>query len=130
MEKETYNKLLGERLNEIQEISKKVDFKNLTYYFKTSSISPIHFIKFKGPFVFFKETRDSDKLLKEAEEEQIKFKSELSEITREKPKDKLKNQSYTIKNVKNLYNLTQKLDLKPLMKQNKMKQNREQQDLK
>ena len=52
MEKETYSRLLGERLNEMQEISKKIDFKNLTYYFKTSSISPINFIKFKCPFVF------------------------------------------------------------------------------
>ena len=53
---------------------------------------------------FFKEIRDGDKLLKEAEEEQIKFKSELNEITRAKPKDKSKDQSDTIKNVKNLYN--------------------------
>ena len=47
------NRLFGERLNEIQERSKKIDFSNLTYYFKTSGIFPIHFIKFKGPFVFF-----------------------------------------------------------------------------
>ena len=39
----------------------------------------------------------------------MKFKSELSEITRGKPKDKLKDKSYTIKNVKNLYNLRQKI---------------------
>ena len=53
MEKETYSRLLGKRLNEIQEISNKIDFKNLTYYFKTSGISPINFTKFKGPFGFF-----------------------------------------------------------------------------
>ena len=46
-------RLFGERLNEIQETSKKIDFSNLTYYFKTSGIFPINFIKFKGPFVFF-----------------------------------------------------------------------------
>ena len=73
MQKETYNRLLGPRFNEIQEISKKTDFNNLTNYFKTSRISPINFIKFIGPFGFFKEIRDSDNLLKEAEE-QIKFK--------------------------------------------------------
>ena len=71
MQKETYNRLLGPRLNEIQEISKKTDFNNLTNL--TSRISPINFIKFIGPFGFFKEIRDSDNLLKEAEE-QIKFK--------------------------------------------------------
>ena len=36
-------------------------------------ISPINFIKFKGPFGFFKEIRNGDKLLKEAEGEQTKF---------------------------------------------------------
>ena len=46
------NRIFSERLNEIQERSKKIDFGNLTYYFKTSGIFPINFIKFKGPFVF------------------------------------------------------------------------------
>ena len=55
--------------------------------------------------VFFKEIRERDKLLKEADKEQIKFKSELNKITRGKPKD----QSDTIKNVKNLYNSRQKI---------------------
>ena len=94
MQKETYNRLLDERLNETQEISKKTDVKNLTYYFKTSGIYPII-----SPFVVFKEIRGGDKLLKEAKEEQIKFKSELNEITREKPTDKSKDQSDTIKSV-------------------------------
>ena len=53
MQKETYNRLLGKRLNEIKEISKKMDFNYLTYCFKTSGVSPINFIKFKGPFGFF-----------------------------------------------------------------------------
>ena len=46
-------RLFGERLNEIQETSKKIDFSNLTYYFKTAGRFPINFFKFKGPFVFF-----------------------------------------------------------------------------
>ena len=41
------NRIFSERLNEIQERSKKIDFGNLT-----SGIFPINFIKFKGPFVF------------------------------------------------------------------------------
>ena len=139
MEKETYNRLLGERLNEIQKISNKIDFDKLTYYFKTSAISLLNLIKFKGPFGFFKEIRDGDKLLK-GEEEQIKFKSELDEITRGKPKDKSKDRLDTIKNLKlfmiqdkklSIYlMITQKLDPKPFIKQNKMKQNRELQKLK
>ena len=47
-EKETYNRLLGQRFNEIQKLSKENDFKNLIYHFKTFSISSINFIKFKG----------------------------------------------------------------------------------
>ena len=42
MQKETYNKLLSKRLNEIQEISKEIDFNN---YFKNLSISPINLKK-------------------------------------------------------------------------------------
>ena len=104
MEKETYSRLSGERLNEIQEISNKIDFKNLTYYFKTSGISPINFTKFKGPFSFFKEIRDDDKILKE-KEEQIKFKSKLKEIAKGKSKDK----SNTIENVKTLFHPRQEI---------------------
>ena len=52
MQKETYNRLLSESLNEIQEISKEVDLNNLIHYFKVST-SPINFIEFKSPFVFF-----------------------------------------------------------------------------
>ena len=49
MQKETYNRLLNERFNEIQEISKKINYNNLTYYFKdprSSSISFIILLKF------------------------------------------------------------------------------------
>ena len=69
----TYNRLLGERLNEIQEISKKNRLCQFNLLFKTSGICQINFIKFKGPLVFFIEIRDGDKLLKEAGEEQMKF---------------------------------------------------------
>ena len=53
MQKGTCNRLLNERLNKIQEISKKYDYNNLTYYFIDSRISLINFIKFKGSFGFF-----------------------------------------------------------------------------
>ena len=69
MQKETYNRLLGERLNEIQIISKKIYFNSLTYYFKISGISLMNCIKFEGPFGILKEISDGDKLLKESEEE-------------------------------------------------------------
>ena len=51
MQKETYNRLLSESLNEIKEISKEIDLNNLIHYFKVST-SQINFIEFKSPFVF------------------------------------------------------------------------------
>ena len=52
-EKETYNRLLNEKLNEIREISDEIDYDNLVYYFKTRGGVKIYFIKFKGPFGLF-----------------------------------------------------------------------------
>ena len=54
MQKEIYNRLLRGRLNKIQEISKEIDFNNLTYYFKTPGISSIYFIKFNNDLVVLK----------------------------------------------------------------------------
>ena len=109
MEKETYNRLLGEILNEIQEISKEIDFNNLTCYFKTTSFSPINFIRFKGSFGFFKKIKNDNISLKKAEEEQNEFKSNLGEITFGNPKHKGKYHLNTIKYVKNFYNSRQKI---------------------
>ena len=61
MKKATWNTLLDERTDKIQEIAEKVDYNKLTYSFKDPHIAPINFIKHKGPFHFFKETRDGDK---------------------------------------------------------------------
>ena len=76
MEKKTYNRLLGEILNEIQEISKEIDFNNLTCYFKTASFSPINFIRFKGSFGFFKKIKNDNISLKK----QKKSKMNLNQI--------------------------------------------------
>ena len=71
MQKETYNRLLREILDEIREISKEIDFNNLTYHFKTSGISPKSFIKFKAPLVFFKEIKKGNISLTQAEEDKM-----------------------------------------------------------
>ena len=84
IQKKTYNILLDERLNEIQEISKEIDFNNLNYYFKTPGISPINSIKFKGPFGFFKEIKNCNISLKKAEEEQNEFKFRWNSIRKSK----------------------------------------------
>ena len=73
-QKETCNRLFDERLNETQEISKEIDYNNLIY-FKTKGSGQIDFIKFKGPFGLFREIRDGDISLTNAEKDQENFKN-------------------------------------------------------
>ena len=75
--------------------------------------------------------KNGDITLQQLEKEQDGFKSKLGLIKLGNPKYKNEKQKNTIENVKNLYNskqklliysmIIQKLDLKPLSKQNKMK---------
>ena len=39
-------------MDEIQDLSKQIDFNNLVYYFKKES-DPKNFISFKGPLAFY-----------------------------------------------------------------------------
>ena len=43
---EVFNELSNERIDEIHNISKEIDFNNLTYHFKGSNTAPINFIRF------------------------------------------------------------------------------------
>ena len=117
---ESYNKLSDEKLDEIQELSREIDYKK------------INFIKFKGPFNLFKKIRDGDVSLEMAEEDQEKFKQEFSQIKSGNSNHKSEMQLYTIKNVKNLYDsrqkiiliyliITQKLNLNLFIDQNMVK---------
>ena len=58
------------------------------YYFKTKGSGKINFIKFKGPFGLFKETRDNDISLTNTEKDQENFKTYLGQITSGNPKHK------------------------------------------
>ena len=46
--KETFDELSNERIGEIHNISKQIDFNNLIYYFKDENISPINLIGFRA----------------------------------------------------------------------------------
>ena len=105
MQEKTFNKLLDERVDEIQEISKKIKYNNLTYHYVTAGITPTNFIEFRGPLHIFKETKNCDKTIQTAE----KVKSKISEITSGNPRNKLQNQKDTIENVQNLYDSRQKV---------------------
>ena len=106
---ESYNKLFDEKLDEIQELSREIDYKNLNYNFTTKASGSINFIKFKGPFSLFKKIRDGDISIEMTEEEQEKFKREFCQIKSRNPKHKSEIQLYAIRNVKNLYDSRQKI---------------------
>ena len=57
----TYSRLSVERLDKIQKTNKEINFNNLIYHSKAPLISPINFIKFKGPFDIFKKIRNGNK---------------------------------------------------------------------
>ena len=103
------NKLFDKKLDEIQELSREIDSKNLNYNFTTKSSGSINFIKFKGTFSLFKEIRAGEISLEMTEEDQKNFKREFSQIKSGNPKHKSEMQLYTIRNVKNLYDLRQKI---------------------
>ena len=50
-------------MDEIQEISKKNKYSNLTYHYVTPGISPTNFTEFRGPLHIFKETKNCDKTI-------------------------------------------------------------------
>ena len=41
-------------MDKIQKIGKKIDFNNLTYYFKRPNVAQINFVRFRGPLNIFK----------------------------------------------------------------------------
>ena len=106
--KEIYDKILEERMDEILEMSNKIDFNNLTYNFKGQTAS-INFGKFGGPMYIYGHMKNGDTTLQQVEKQQKDFKKELNEITSGNPKHKSEMQLHTIKKVKNLYNSRQKI---------------------
>ena len=100
---ENHNELCDEKLDEIQELSREIDCKNLNYDFTTKASSSINFTGYNGSFTLFKKIRDGDISLEIAEEDQKKFKRELGKIKSGNPDHNSNKQLYTVKNVKNIY---------------------------
>ena len=69
---ETYNKLFDEKLDEIQDLRREIDYKNLNYDFTMKASRSINFTGYNGPFTLFKKIRDGDISLEMAEEDQKK----------------------------------------------------------
>ena len=67
--KEIFDELANERMSEIQNLSKQINFNNLIYYFKGESGSKT-FIGFEGPLRFYESMRDGYATLEKDEEDQ------------------------------------------------------------
>ena len=92
--KEIFNELSNEKIGEIYNISKEINFNNLTYHFAGSNIAPINCIR--GSMRIYNELKNGNISTEKIEEDQKQFKSKLNEIT-------LKNKKY------NLYNSRDKV---------------------
>ena len=77
--KEIYDKIFGERMDEILKMREKIDFSNLTYNFKGQTAS-INFGKFEGPMYIYGHMKNGDRTLQQVEKRQKDFKKELNEI--------------------------------------------------
>ena len=62
-----FDELANERMKKIQDLSKQVDFNNLTYHYKAKILSK-NYIAFKGPLNFYNTIREGHITLEKAEE--------------------------------------------------------------
>ena len=99
--------MLVERLDEILEMSREIDYNNLVYNLKGPTY-PINFGLFRGPMFIYNHVKNGDTTLQQVEKEQKDFKKYLNEIVSGNPEHKSDNQSNVIKNAKNLYYSRQK----------------------
>ena len=84
--KENFDEFINERYDEIQNLSKQINYADITYYFKGKERSPKYFSNFQFSLKFFKEIRDGEITMKKAKENQKEFKSDLNSIARAKYK--------------------------------------------
>ena len=87
---------------------KRNKFNILNYHSKDSESASINFIGVTGPMHICNEVKYGNDSIEKIQEDQKQFKSKLNEITTGNPK-KSKDQLYTIKDIKNLYNSRDKV---------------------
>ena len=61
-------------MGQMYDLSKEIDFNNLTYYFKSKCITPISSIGFRGPLHLYKNIFNGDTNIEKAEKHQEQFK--------------------------------------------------------
>ena len=89
-QKEIFNKLVGERLDEITELDEKFNADNLIYKYKGHT-ADLKFNKFDNSHSLIDKIKKGEISLADTKNNQIKFKSELGEIKKQIKKKK-KNQ--------------------------------------
>ena len=65
-------------MSEINDLSKKIDYNNLTYYFKDNGISPINVIGFKTSLHLYWDIFNDNIKAAKVEEYQKQFKSNIN----------------------------------------------------
>ena len=70
--KEIYNKILEERMDEILEMSKEIDYSNLVYHLK-SETNPVNFAIFGGPMYTYDQLKNGDISLQQLKKKTKQF---------------------------------------------------------
>ena len=86
-------------MTEIGKNNQPIDFLDLTYNLKDSNITPISFIKFKGPNHIFESLYNGDIALEDVETEQRKLKSHPKQMRQGPRYNKSPEQLNAIKNI-------------------------------
>ena len=100
--KAIYDNYYIDKTAEIRKNNEKIDFNNLTYFFKGNS-APINFIGFKGPLHIFKSIYSGSIALQNVEKEQKSLKAKLNEISMGNPRNRSREQDNVVNNVTNHY---------------------------
>ena len=104
-----FNKLIEERSSGFKDLQKRINPNNLIYNYKNERISPKDFRNYQNPIELFRDLRDGNINPNEVLKDQINFKSYLSEIKKENPKSKSKDQISVTQNVENSPDLREKI---------------------
>ena len=109
IQEKKFNKLLDERMYEMQKMSGDIEFNNLTYYFKSQNLAPLNFIGYSGLLNIYEEIKNGKISIKKAKEYQKKLISNLNKTTNNIRKSKTQRDISIkyIKNIGNLYNSRQ-----------------------
>ena len=98
MQKVIRNELVDERLDEITELNKKVNFDDLIYRYKGNTAAA-KFYKFDNAFSLLDKIRDGKVSLTDVKNDQAEFKSYLNEIKKGNKKHRSKEQKASLYNI-------------------------------